>query len=553
MIEFLNNLAESWAWVFGVALVQNTIFLTILLFILFLLRNSSARLRHNVGLIGIVKLLIPPLLPVSILSTLFSRETVDSVTLIFLAPTIAVNPAEKTPAGLTVSAALFVIWVVVAVTFIIRAISSTIRLRKGLMSSTPLGLYPDDTLFRKPAVEILATDAIALPLTFGFRQKRIFVPKSWYLDSKESRRVILAHEYAHIRRGDGLVKAMQIITIAVYFFHPLVWILNKRLEQYGEMACDDEAIKSANCHPTKYSGYLVQMAERLVRQEPHFSSVSALIRQKNELMKRVNYQMKENVMKNISKSKQVLVITALALLFFSFSWYCSKDKPAEQFTAPPTSTHAASVGEEFVAYDTPPKPVGGFAAIQKNLRYPEIARKAGIEGTVMVKMLVDESGEVVVTEIAESLGDNGCDEAAVEALKSVKWKPAMQKDKPVKVWVSIPVNFRLSGGEAAPKEADFVAYDTPPQPVGGFAAVQKNLIYPDISRKAGVEGIVYVKVQVDENGNVVETEIIKSLGDNGCDEAAVAALKSVKWKPAMQRDKPVKVWVSIPVKFRLSN
>lgn len=108
----------------------------------------------------------------------------------------------------------------------------------------------------------------------------------------------------------------------------------------------------------------------------------------------------------------------------------------------------------------------------------------------------------------------------------------------------------------APEDEDepatiFIAYDEPPQPIGGFQAIQKNLVYPEIARKAGVEGTVFVKVLVDAKGNVVGTDVIKSLGNNGCDEAAIKAIRSVKWKPAMQRDKPVKVWVSIPVRFVL--
>jgi protein TonB len=97
----------------------------------------------------------------------------------------------------------------------------------------------------------------------------------------------------------------------------------------------------------------------------------------------------------------------------------------------------------------------------------------------------------------------------------------------------------------------FVAYDEPPAPIGGFAAIQKNLVYPEIARKAGVEGRVVVNVLIDEKGTVRDTKILKSLGNNGCDEAAIAAIKSVKWKPAKQRDKPVKVWVGIPVVFML--
>jgi protein TonB len=97
----------------------------------------------------------------------------------------------------------------------------------------------------------------------------------------------------------------------------------------------------------------------------------------------------------------------------------------------------------FVPYDSPPEPIGGFAAIQRNLSYPEIARRAGVEGMVMIYALINTRGEVVQTKVLKSLGNNGCDEAAIEAIKKVKWKPALQRDKPVKVWVSIPVNFKL--------------------------------------------------------------------------------------------------------------
>jgi len=91
----------------------------------------------------------------------------------------------------------------------------------------------------------------------------------------------------------------------------------------------------------------------------------------------------------------------------------------------------------------PPTPKGGFRAIQKALKYPEIARKAGIEGRVTVHVLVSEKGIVIRTKILQSLGHTGCDQAAVNAIKKVRWNPAMQRDKPVKVWVAIPVIFRL--------------------------------------------------------------------------------------------------------------
>ncbi|HEC31371.1 MAG TPA: energy transducer TonB [Deltaproteobacteria bacterium] len=99
----------------------------------------------------------------------------------------------------------------------------------------------------------------------------------------------------------------------------------------------------------------------------------------------------------------------------------------------------------------------------------------------------------------------------------------------------------------------FIPFDSPPEPIGGWEALTKNLIYPEIAKKAGVEGRVIIWAKIDEKGNVIKTKVMKSLGNVGCDDAAIAAIKKTKWKPAMQRDKPVTVWVAIPVEFRLKN
>ncbi|MEE4311504.1 MAG: energy transducer TonB [candidate division KSB1 bacterium] len=103
--------------------------------------------------------------------------------------------------------------------------------------------------------------------------------------------------------------------------------------------------------------------------------------------------------------------------------------------------------EAFVPYDTPPQPEGGFAELQRRVAYPEIARKAGIEGKVLLQVKIDESGDVVDHKIVESLGNNGCDEAALNAVRSVKWVPAKQGDKSIAVWVAIPIVFKLDGGQ----------------------------------------------------------------------------------------------------------
>ncbi|MDW7682144.1 MAG: energy transducer TonB [bacterium] len=105
--------------------------------------------------------------------------------------------------------------------------------------------------------------------------------------------------------------------------------------------------------------------------------------------------------------------------------------------------------------------------------------------------------------------------------------------------------------ETDPDEIIFVPYDEPPEPIGGFAAIQRNLKYPEIARKAGIEGTVIIYAQISDKGDVIRTRVIKALGQSGCNEAAIEAIQSVKWRPAKQRDKPVTVWVSVPVRFKL--
>jgi len=73
--------------------------------------------------------------------------------------------------------------------------------------------------------------------------------------------------------------------------------------------------------------------------------------------------------------------------------------------------------------------------------YPEMARKTGVEGTVVVKVLIDKKGNVEKTEIFKSVPV--LDDAALIAAKKCKFKPAKQRDKLVKVWMYIPFKFKL--------------------------------------------------------------------------------------------------------------
>ena len=98
--------------------------------------------------------------------------------------------------------------------------------------------------------------------------------------------------------------------------------------------------------------------------------------------------------------------------------------------------------EIFVIVEEMPRLVGGLEAIQKQLRYPEIAQRAGIEGRVFVEFVVDEQGKVVNPGVLRGIG-GGCDEEALRAISQATFTPGRQRGRPVRVRMSIPVLFKL--------------------------------------------------------------------------------------------------------------
>jgi TonB family protein len=75
--------------------------------------------------------------------------------------------------------------------------------------------------------------------------------------------------------------------------------------------------------------------------------------------------------------------------------------------------------------------------------------------------------------------------------------------------------------------------------------------YPMGARKAGIEGISQLKIQVLPDGSVGEIQIMKSTGDSSLDEAAQKAVKQWKFKPGLIAGKPVPVMMTLSVKFEL--
>ena len=96
----------------------------------------------------------------------------------------------------------------------------------------------------------------------------------------------------------------------------------------------------------------------------------------------------------------------------------------------------------FVVVEQMPELIGGLESIQSKIRYPEMAKRAGISGRVIVQFVVNEKGEVVNPQVIRGIG-GGCDEEALRVVKEAKFRPGNQRGRPVKVQYTVPVIFVL--------------------------------------------------------------------------------------------------------------
>jgi len=239
----------------------------------------------------------------------------------------------------------------------------------------------------------------------------------------------------------------------------------------------------------------------------------------------------------------------------------------------------------FEVVETMPEyPNGGMPGmmefLSKNIRYPVNAQKNGTQGRVTVQFIVNTDGSISNIGILRRV-DPELDGEAVRVISAMpKWKPGMQKGKPVRVKYTVPVMFRLNdekkeefkpvpkidesivvvgyaSQEKSPAEKDvvFEVVEQMPSFAGGMGGLMrylsKNIKYPVAAQKAGAQGQVIVQVIIDSNGNVTNPKITKSV-DPSLDAEAIRVTSNMpKWQPGMQRGKAVNVKYTFPIDFKL--
>ncbi len=233
---------------------------------------------------------------------------------------------------------------------------------------------------------------------------------------------------------------------------------------------------------------------------------------------------------------------------------------------PVSSGNQVSDTDVFLVVSEMPQPEGGLTAIMNRLKYPDIARKAGVEGKVFVEFVVDERGYVTEAEVNRSAGPE-LDKEALRVVRETRFSPGKQDGKAVAVRMVLPIQFKLRAAEedaptgpprpAAPSvpSASSEVYsevEQLPELIGGLQGLLAKIKYPEIARKAGVEGKVFVEFVVDERGVVTEAKIVKSLGAE-LDEEALRVVRASKFKPGRNDGKAVSVRLTQRIEFRLSN
>jgi len=141
------------------------------------------------------------------------------------------------------------------------------RLRRSGVALAPSNLHPTlrETLAHCEAVRpvtVCSSATVSVPTAIGFFKPVILIPE-WALQvlPVDELKIILLHEFAHLRRWDDWTNLAQKVVRTVFFFHPAVWWIEKRLSLEREMACDDTVLAETG-NPRAYAECLVSLAEK---------------------------------------------------------------------------------------------------------------------------------------------------------------------------------------------------------------------------------------------------------------------------------------------------
>jgi TonB family protein len=257
---------------------------------------------------------------------------------------------------------------------------------------------------------------VNVPLLTGFFRPVILLPRAAVNWPQSRRDAAIRHELAHLERNDLRFNLARAIACAIYWFHPLVWILARRMSAEQESACDD-CVLEGGFDRTDYADALLQTA--LVANRGFLPGCPMTNR----------FGVKARVLRVLSSTANTTPSTCWRM-------------PAGVFAGLVFAFVAASLlGVERIYA------VGGDVTAptvlqQVQPRYTDAARTVKFQGTVRVKLVVDSNGIARNVVVVKGIG-TGLEESTLQALRQWRFRPATRNGRPVAVTAGIDVNFRL--------------------------------------------------------------------------------------------------------------
>jgi len=389
----------------------------LLLPVLFRLRDARAALLYGQGLLVAV-LLLPLLQPEPVRTTFAGEMTVTGEWLGQLAETGGNSSGNLLLGVLGLGILLRLAWLGLGL----------LTLRSWRRGARPALLAPE-VLEIAEAVGVrallLVSGRVEIPVTFGWRSPVVLLPAGFPGLPLQTQRGILCHELLHVRRRDWLAALFEEGMRALLWFHPGVWMLLARIALSREQVVDHEAVRLTGSRRAYLEALRIVAAgswqAAAVPGLPFFH--------RGHLLERVTHLCKEVPM---SRPRIATLVTTFAGLLALTAFLAVLAFPMAG------SAWAADKPLKVDGNVKPPKIVN---KVQPD--YPESARDAKIEGTVVVDTVIDEHGRVRNPTVAESSGNADLDRSAVDTVAQWTFQPATLDGKPVEVYYTITIRFAL--------------------------------------------------------------------------------------------------------------
>ena len=178
--------------------------------------------------------------------------------------------------------------------------------------------------------------------------------------------------------------------------------------------------------------------------------------------------------------------------------------------------------------------------------YPELAKRARVEGVVILNVRTDEDGRVDQVKVAKSM-DPHLTRSAIEAVKQWRYEPFYSRGRRYPILFTVTVRFQLSHGldnNVRGKEQEGTTPPLKPEII-----FQVDPVYPERALRAGIEGIVMMRIRTDIEGKVDSVEVLRS-DSTFLNQAAIDAVQQWRYKPQYRKGIPIPIVTMVAVKFR---